>query len=79
VAQVDPEAFGKRAVELRDSLEDPDPLIRAYGILALHATGQDTSDPNIAGVAAAVEAFPLYDFATGELRVTTLNQEIGIG
>jgi hypothetical protein len=79
VAQVDPHAFGKRAADLRSSLDDPDPLIRAYGILALHATGQAGSEPEIAQAARDVEAFPLYDFDTGELGVTTLAKEIGSG
>jgi hypothetical protein len=78
VAQVEPGAFGERAPELRDSLDDPDPLIKAYGILALHATGQAHGDPEVARAVAEAEGFALYDFATGELRTTILAREIGI-
>ena len=67
---IDTEAFKSSADELRDSLNDPDPATRTYAALALMAMNVDFE-----GIVAD-GTFNAYDFDTGELKETTVAEQL---
>jgi hypothetical protein len=72
VAQLDPRPFVEDAAALAASLSDPNPAIRAYAALALRAIAASTGEPAPGEPRTDDEPFTFFDFATGEVRETTV-------
>lgn len=71
VASVDPRPFADSVPDLVDSLNDPDPAIRAYAALALKAIGGSSMGDDTNKLQADKAEFLLYDFDTGQLNEVT--------
>jgi hypothetical protein len=72
LARLRPNAFSEGAQTLAGSLTDPDPMIRGYALMALHALGVNATGKKVKVLLEDKGIVPGYDFNTGELTATTV-------
>lgn len=70
LARLRPEAFSQGAEALAGSLTNPDPMIRGYALMALHALGGNAIGKKAKVLLKDRRIVPGYDFNTGELTTT---------
>lgn len=69
---VRPRLFAGDAVKLKESLNDPDPAIRAYSALALGVIAEPITDEDSVRLREDAGELNLYDLGSGELTVITV-------
>jgi hypothetical protein len=77
VASIDPKPFVDSASKLDDSLDDLDPVIRAYAALALRAIRGSLNGDAVRKLKADKRKLPLYDFDSGLLCQVTIDEILG--
>ncbi len=74
VADMNPEIFSKPATLLAESLNDPDPEIRAFSIAALIALEDRSACDSVKTLKDDPSPVENYDFSKGELEKTTVGE-----
>ena len=72
-----PELFAKDAAKIRASLNDPDPAIRAYSVLALGKIGEALNQEVSSRLNEDASELTLYDLNDGQLSRVTVGALIG--
>ena len=74
LAPLQPDSFTGAVPRLVSSLDEPDPVIRGYALLALNAIGDKTAAERAEKLSDDAVPVPVYDFETGRLDDITVGE-----